>query len=542
MMVESKFVWGELGKDVTTSLPFLVKLDVLNEHDEPMSDYAETITITAVTSSVHFREGFESRDLGGWTPAFLPGHYEHGFDSEICAPGSSVSLYLRGGNDSNFGMTLKLPAVPQDGTPGPSEGAEGADEAAAAEGGFRPQSVSFYVRTDNERADAGHFILGESNEVNKRVAQFQFTKDGKMGLLGTGGITHGATPYEANRWYFVELRFDWEKKEVSFYVDRMVQQRHIPFRRGTSSYIGACALGNRDRCTTWFDSVEFCTEAQLCQAEVEAAAGHAEAWVGPMREDLALGGFVLRAEDSAGHVSVSEVLQPLSCMEGAQRGALNAEALSEFSSLLSDSSSSDVCFLVEGRAVHAHRCILTARCEAFRLMFNSAMREGSAACPQVPIKEASFGAFQCVLQYIYGGAVQVPEELAVELLGLADRYLLDGLKILSGFTLARMVSVDTVCRIIQAADRWDGRLTHTGSQLKQLCLDFILANYEQVVRSPTYEELTSSPHLLLEITRAAAPLVHHRPAAASPFDRHSPYTGHAHSGPPSSNKRQRTYP
>ena len=55
MMVESKFVWGELGKDVTTSLPFLVKLDVLNEHDEPMSDYAETITITAVTSSVHCR-------------------------------------------------------------------------------------------------------------------------------------------------------------------------------------------------------------------------------------------------------------------------------------------------------------------------------------------------------------------------------------------------------------------------------------------------------------------------------------------------------
>ena len=137
----------------------------------------------------------------GRTPAFLPGHYEHGFDSEICAPGSSVSLYLRGGNDSNFGMTLKLPAVPQDGTPGPSEGAEGADEAAAAEGGFRPQSVSFYVRTDNERADAGHFILGESNEVNKRVAQFQFTKDGRMGLLGTGGTTHGATPYEPNRWY-----------------------------------------------------------------------------------------------------------------------------------------------------------------------------------------------------------------------------------------------------------------------------------------------------------------------------------------------------
>ena len=37
-----------------------------------------------------------------------------------------------------------------------------------------------------------------------------------MGLLGTGGITHGATPYLPNRWYFVELRFDWENKEVAY--------------------------------------------------------------------------------------------------------------------------------------------------------------------------------------------------------------------------------------------------------------------------------------------------------------------------------------
>ena len=297
---------------------------------------------------------------------------------------------------------------------------------------------------------------------------------------------------------------------MSFYVDHMLAEggRHIPFRRGTSSYIGACALGNRDRCTTWFDSVEFATEVQLGHAEVQAAAGHAEAWLGPLREDLALGGFVLRAEDSAGHVSVSQQLQPLSSMEGAQRVALNAAALGDFSSLLTDSSASDVCFLVEGRAVHAHRCILTARCEAFRLMFNSSMREGSQSCPQVPILEASYAAFHCMLQFIYGGAAatDVGEELAVELLGLADRYLLDGLKLLCGFTLARMVSVESVSRIIMAADRWDSPRQGGGapSQLKQRCLEFILDNYAQVAAAPTYEELTTSPHLMLEIARAVA--------------------------------------
>merc|ERR1712087_21018 len=102
-----------------------------------------------------------------------------------------------------------------------------------------------------------------------------------------------------------------------------------------------------------------------------------------------------------------------------------------------------------------------------------------------------------------GGAVQVPEELAVELLGLADRYLLDGLKLLCGFTLAKMVSVDSVSRILQAADRWDS----PSSALKQKCMDFVLQNYEEVVVNPIFEELASSPHLLLEITRASVQIM-----------------------------------
>jgi len=506
-MVEStpRFVWGELPPSITTSLPFLVHLSVVNDHDKPMSEYAGNITIHAITSKVCLAEGFERKNLGLWQPAFLPGHYEHGFDAEVHAPDSLHSLFLKGGNDSNFGMTLKLPS------PAASDDMDATHLRAEAEiedasvfnGSFRPDSVSFYVRTDNDRADAGHFILGESNEVNKRVAQFQFTKDGRMGLLGTGGTTHGATPYKANRWYHIELRFDWERKTVAFYVDHMLQQRQIPFRRETSSFIGACALGNRDRCTTWFDSIKFVKEMTLMQTTVASVGGEAEVWLGPLREECAREGFVLRAEDCAGHVSdVAGPLYPLGKIEGAQRVAINDAALSDFTELLREQQSSDVIFVVEDREIHAHRCILTARCEAFRGMFNSSMREGSKN-EKVVMHEVTYAAFQCMLQFIYGGAVQVPEELAVELLGLADRYLLDGLKLLCGFTLAKMVSIDSVSRILQAADRWDS----PSSALKQKCMDFVLQNYEGVVCNPIFEELASSPHLLLEITRASVQIV-----------------------------------
>ena len=303
-----------------------------------------------------------------------------------------------------------------------------------------------------------------------------------MGLLGTGGTTHGATPYEPNRWYLVELRFDWDKKQVAFYVDGIVQQRHIPFRRETSCYIGACALGNRDKCTTWFDSIKFVRESRLFCAEVPARHGQAEAWIGPLREECAAEGFVLRVEDAAGNVGETlGPLFPLTRSEGAQRVAINSAALNDITALLDEPDSSDVrtphtlptlpppsgasaayrllhpspalgkptvathrclaasslcschgtprsspsssqvVFVAEGKPLHAHRCILTARCEAFRGMFNSSMREGSRACHEVPVHEVSHAAFRCMLQYIYGGAVHVPEELAVELLGLADR-------------------------------------------------------------------------------------------------------------------------
>jgi len=508
---QARFVWGDLSEhNLTTALPFRVELTAIGEDKERLTDYAGQLTISALTSRVCLFEGFEreTNRLGLWVPNFLPGHYEHGFDDSVCAPNSSHSLYLKGGNDSNFGMTLKLPSpqseAESDGAPALFPEDELAEGTYAFDGNFRPNAVTFYVRTDNERADAGHFILGESNEVNKRVAQFQFTKDGRMGLLGTGGTTHGATPYLPNRWYFVELRFDWEKKQVAFYVDHALQQGQIPFRRETSNFIGACALGNRDKCTTWFDSISFVRETRLFQVEVGARCGQAEAWVGPLLEDSAAQGFVLRVEDSAGNVGEDVgPLYPLTRDEGAQRVAINTAALADFTNLLEDTDSSDVLFIAEGRPLHAHRCILNARCEAFRGMFNSAMREGSTACPEVPVLEVSYAAFRCMLHYIYGGAVHVPEELAVELLGLADRYLLRGLKQLCGFALEKMITVQSVARIIMAAEQWDA----DGGQLKARCMEFILANYEAVVANPVFSELAESPHLLLEITRATARIV-----------------------------------
>jgi RCC1 and BTB domain-containing protein len=47
----------------------------------------------------------------------------------------------------------------------------------------------------------------------------------------------------------------------------------------------------------------------------------------------------------------------------------------DFRFLLNNPELSDVTFLVEGKKLHGHRCILMARCEILERMVNGPMRE-----------------------------------------------------------------------------------------------------------------------------------------------------------------------
>ena len=76
-------------------------------------------------------------------------------------------------------------------------------------------------------------------------------------------------------------------------------------------------------------------------------------------------------------------------------------------------------------------------------------------------------------------------------------------------TLNLTLSLSLSLTLTPSLSRWDSP-RHSGgvpSQLKQRCLDFIMDNYSAVVAAPTFEELTTSSQLMLEISRAAARLV-----------------------------------
>merc|ERR1711964_66314 len=166
--------------------------------------------------------------------------------------------------------------------------------------------------------------------------------------------------------------------------------------------------------------------------------------------------------------------------------------------LLNSEEFADVKLIVEDKTIYAHKAILVAQSEHFRAMLAGGMKETFAS--EIRIEEWSYTAFIAMLEFLY--TALTPKDLStaqmMELLGLADHYTLEGLKNLCENNLIHNVEVETVAHMLKQADRFQA------FELKQFCLTFILKNFDQVARTPGFDELSSAPALLLEVTRAAA--------------------------------------
>jgi len=165
--------------------------------------------------------------------------------------------------------------------------------------------------------------------------------------------------------------------------------------------------------------------------------------------------------------------------------------------LLNNPEFSDITFTIQGKRIYAHKAILVAQCEHFRAMFSSGMKESRDN--EIDIPEWSHDAFLTMLEWLYTG--HTPQDLCAshvtEVLGLAGLYNLDGLKHVCENILVHSVEIENACQLLVHADR------HMAHELKRYCLAFILKNIDQVAHTPAFDELSQTPALLLEVTRAA---------------------------------------
>jgi len=203
--------------------------------------------------------------------------------------------------------------------------------------------------------------------------------------------------------------------------------------------------------------------------------------------------------------------------------------------LMNDTEMSDTTFLIEGKEVHAHRAILAARSEYFKIMlFSGGMKESIQAQEDaarnlsakerdpIKIEDISFAVFSKVLEFLYTDVVQeFSLRIGISLLIASERFMLRRLKALCEELLIDHVCVDNVIGIFMKSHRYNA----TG--LKDISLEYILKHLTNPIIMQGLNDLKSEPDLLVEILKrnAATPTVAQPQSPSGPFGSGSGWGG-----------------
>jgi hypothetical protein len=137
----------------------------------------------------------------------------------------------------------------------------------------------------------------------------------------------------------------------------------------------------------------------------------------------------------------------------------------------------DVCFVVEQEHVHAHRCLLYARCEYFRSMFGAGFKEGDSA--EIPIKGTTSAAFKALLTYFYTDDMEVDDAVLFDLAKLCDQYLVERLFNHCVHQLFKGITVhNAVMRLVQAHTATDEGVMW--GKLKSATMGYMTHNIKEI--------------------------------------------------------------
>ena len=167
---------------------------------------------------------------------------------------------------------------------------------------------------------------------------------------------------------------------------------------------------------------------------------------------------------------------------------------------------SDVLIQVEDTKFDAHKCLLSARSSVFLAMFQSDLTETQTNTLKIEGIEPAV--FKEVLRFIYTDEVEQLDELAVELLAAAERYMLNLLKSKCEAHLAEKISVENCADLLLLAD------LHSALGLKTFVLDFFRSRAAEVAQTASWQQLMQSanPLLFRDISVALIPKVSDAPA------------------------------
>ncbi|XP_065205262.1 speckle-type POZ protein-like [Planococcus citri] len=156
----------------------------------------------------------------------------------------------------------------------------------------------------------------------------------------------------------------------------------------------------------------------------------------------------------------------------------------------------DLTLRVNNNNYTAHKDILSARSPIFAAIIQNKTKNNDRDF--IDIKDTDEEIVSEMLRYMYTGKCDNLEKLADGLLGAADKYELNGLKLIASNALLKTLSVDNAADILISADMY-----HANQLLKSPVIKFIVKNSAEVLNTAAWKNLESSnPRLVIDVCRA----------------------------------------
>ncbi|NP_001153347.1 roadkill-like isoform X1 [Nasonia vitripennis] len=153
----------------------------------------------------------------------------------------------------------------------------------------------------------------------------------------------------------------------------------------------------------------------------------------------------------------------------------------DFEQLIDDKELNDVEFTINGKELRANRSILGKRSSVFSAMFDNVIEVKHAK--KVEIIDIRHEVFLEVLRYIYSGKVNGIDTIVDELLAAADKYSLDGLKLMCERSLSSNTNADNVLNNLRLANQY------SFNSLKEKAIKFIITQAVDIVDKPEFRQL-----------------------------------------------------
>jgi hypothetical protein len=187
--------------------------------------------------------------------------------------------------------------------------------------------------------------------------------------------------------------------------------------------------------------------------------------------------------------------------------------------IINESSRADITFLVEGKPVHGHRCILLARCrsleEKIRLIGSRTEEKDKVRWGinhqnhlTMEIQGVKNKSFLALLEYLYTDNIKSLKsnqndeifeiDHLLDLFMLSHDFKIEKLRKICEESIEPSMTIENCTVILKKASE----IGESADDLKSTCLNYILINYQQVISTSAFYELPKN--LIKEINMVVA--------------------------------------